>query len=223
MKQYLMIKCLNCGHLFKSAVDTERTRCSKCGKSKLIQVSATEESVISDMELLKKRVNVIENIIKNNMQTPGVAEPIRTHTPKPELKAEVNPEPKSTSTPYTTSQDSTPGIEVIRMDEEEIIEVFSILKERIEALESENKELKEMIVSNNERHESMESEISDAIKNHGGWIQIFKEMFSTISGRYDMKNRVINILKSDDPYWTHWNRHKDSEIIHDISKNPHQK
>lgn len=135
----------------------------------------------------------------------------------------MNPEPKSTSTPYTTSQDSTPGIEVIRMDEEEIIEVFSILKERIEALESENKELKEMIVSNNERHESMESEISDAIKNHGGWIRLFKEMFSTISGRYDMKNRVINILKSDDPYWTHWNRHKDSEIIHDISKNPHQK
>jgi len=112
LKQYLMMKCLNCGHAFKSAVDTERTRCSKCGKSKLIHISATEESIISDMELLKKRVTVIENVIKNNMQAPGVAEPIHTHTPKPELKVEENPEPKSTPTPSTTSKDSTPGIEV---------------------------------------------------------------------------------------------------------------
>lgn len=218
-----MIKCLNCGHLFKSAVDTERTRCSKCGKSKLIQVSATEESVISDMELLKKRVTVIENVIKNNMQAPGVAEPIRTHTPKPELKAEVNPEPKSTSTPYTTSQDSTPDIEVIRMDEKEIIEVFSILKERIEALERENEKLNEMIVSNNERHESMESEISDAIKNHGGWIQLFKEMISTIIGRYDKKKRIIDLSNRDDSCWIHWDRNVGREIIHDISKNPSKK
>lgn len=112
MKQYLMMKCLNCGHSFKSSVDTVRTRCSKCNKSKLIQVSAIEESVISDVELLKKRVTALEKFIKNNMQAPGVTEPTRTHTPKPELKAEVKLEPKSTSTPYTTSQDSTSGIEV---------------------------------------------------------------------------------------------------------------
>ena len=98
------MKCLNCGHSFKSSVDTVRTRCSKCGKSKLIQVSAIEESVISDVELLKKRVTVLEKFIKNNMQVPGVTEP--THTPKPDLKAEVKQEP------YTTSSESTPGIEV---------------------------------------------------------------------------------------------------------------
>ena len=109
MKQYLMMKCLNCGHSFKSNVDTVRTRCSQCGKSKLIQVSALEESVISDVELLNKRVTVLEKFIKNNMQAPE-HEP--THTPKSDLKAEVKQEPKSTSTPYTTSPESTPDIEV---------------------------------------------------------------------------------------------------------------
>jgi hypothetical protein len=85
----------------------------------LIQVSAIEESVISDVELLKKRVTALEKFIKNNMQAPGVTEPTRTHTPKPELKAEVKLEPKSTSTPYTTSPDSTPGIEVDHGSESE--------------------------------------------------------------------------------------------------------
>ena len=84
-------------------MDTVRTRCSKCGKSKLIQVSAIEESVISDVELLKKRVTALENFIKNNMKVPGVTE--STYTPKPELKAEL-------LKPKSTSPESTPGIEV---------------------------------------------------------------------------------------------------------------
>jgi len=242
VKQYLMIKCLNCGHSFKSAVDTVRTRCSKCGKSKLIQVSAIEESVISDVELLKKRANTLENFIQNNMQASGITKPTRTHTPKPELKAEVKQEPKSTSTPYTTSPESTPDIELdsgpepeeklthaqkfglmIGMDEEEIIEVFTNLMERLDALEKENKELKEMIVSNNERHESIESAISAAITDHAGWIQIFKEMFSSLSGQYDKKKRIIKLFDKDDSFWIHWNRNRDREIIHDISETPHDK
>ena len=109
------------------------------------------------------------------------------------------------------------------MDEEEILEVFTILKHRLDALERENKELKEMIVSNNERHESIESAISDAIKNHGAWIQTFKEMFSFLSGQYDKKKRLINLPDKDDSFWIPWNRNLDREIIHDISKTPHEK
>ena len=109
------------------------------------------------------------------------------------------------------------------MDEEEIIEVFKILMERIETLEKENKELKEMIVSNNERHESMESAISDAIKNHGVWIQTFKEMFSSLSGKYDKKKRIINLPDKDDSFWITWNRNLGREIIHNISETPHDK
>jgi hypothetical protein len=114
------------------------------------------------------------------------------------------------------------------MDEEEIIEVFKILMERIETLEKENKELKEMIVSNNERHKSMESAISDAIKNHGVWnhgvwIQTFKEMFSSLSGKYDKKKRIINLPDKDDSFWIIWNRNLGREIIHNISETPHDK
>ena len=109
MKKYLMMKCLNCGHSFKSSVDTVRTRCSQCGKSKLIQVSAIEESVISDVELLKKRVTVLEKFIKNNMQAPE-HEP--THTPKPKQKPNVKLEPESASTPDNKSTESTPDIKV---------------------------------------------------------------------------------------------------------------
>jgi len=109
------------------------------------------------------------------------------------------------------------------MDEEEIIKVFKILIERIEALEKENEDLKDMIESNNERHEFLECAISDAIKNHSGWIQLSKEMISTIIDGYDMKKRIINLLSRDDSCWIHWDKHKDSEIIHDISKYPHEK
>jgi len=109
------------------------------------------------------------------------------------------------------------------MDEEEIIEVFSILKDRIETLERENKELKEMIVSNNELQESMESAISNAIKNHGEWIQTFKEMFSFLSGKYDKNKRLINLPDKDDSSWIPWNRNLGREIIHNISETPHDK
>ena len=109
------------------------------------------------------------------------------------------------------------------MDEEEILEVFTILKNKIDALERDNEELKKMIVSNNERHESIEGAISEAIKNHGAWIQTFSEMFATLSGQYDKKKRVINLLNRDDSSWIHWNRNLSREIIHDISETPHKK
>ena len=235
MKQYIMMKCQNCGHSVKSSVDTVRTRCSKCGKSKFIQVNAIEDFVISDVELLNNRVTALENLIKNNIQSPSVAETTSIQTPKPELKTEVMLEPKSTSPPYTTSQDSTPGIEVdpgsesvIRIKvigkyDEEIIEEFKLLKTRIDTLERQNKDLNEMIVSNNEHHEYMKTEISNAIKDHVWWIQLFKEMFSSISGLYDPKKRIIDLLNKDDSYWIHWNRNLSREITHDIFKNPHEK
>ncbi len=109
------------------------------------------------------------------------------------------------------------------MDEEEILEVFTILKNKIDALERDNEELKKMIVSNNERHESIEGAISNAIKNHGEWIKTFKEMCSSLSGQYDTKKRIINLFGKDDSYWIHWNRNLGREIIHDISKTPHEK
>jgi len=218
LKQYLMMKCMNCGHLFKSSVNTVRTRCSKCKKSKLIQVSAIEESIHSDVELLKNKVTTLEKFIKNNMQAPGVTEPTHTQTHKPELKAEVKLEPKSTSTPDTTSPEFTPDIELEPGDEEEIIEVFTNLMGRLDALERENKELKEMIVSNNERHESIESAISDAITNHAGCIQRFTEMFSSLSGQYDKKKRIIKLFDKDDSFWIPWNRNLDCKIIHNISE-----
>ena len=235
MKQYIMMKCQNCGHSVKSSVDTVRTRCSKCGKSKFIQVNAIEDFVISDVELLNNRVTALENLINNNIQSPSVGEPTRIQTLKPELKAEVNPEPKSTSPSYTISQDSTPGIEVnpgsesvIRIKvigkyDEEIVEEFKLLKTRIDTLERQNKDLNEMIVSNNEHHEYMKTEISNAIKDHVWWIETFKELFSLLSHLYDPKKGKINILKKDDPFWIPWNRALDREIIHDIFKNPHEK
>ncbi len=235
MKQYIMMRCQNCGHSVKSSVDTVRTRCSKCGKSKFIQVNAIEDFVISDVELLNNRVTALENLIKNNIQSPSVGEPTHIQTPKPELKTEVMQESKSTSPPYTTSQDSTPGIEVnpgsesvIRIKvigkyDEEIVEEFKLLKTRIDTLERQNKDMNEMIVSNNEHHEYMKTEISNAINDHIWWIETFKELFSLLSNLYDPKKGKINILKKDDPFWIPWNRALDREIKHNFFKNPHEK
>ncbi|MCG7847744.1 MAG: hypothetical protein MIO93_01005, partial [ANME-2 cluster archaeon] len=230
LKQYIMMKCQNCGHSVKSSVDTVRTRCSKCGKSKFIQVNAIEDLVISDVELLEKRVNALENLIKNNIQSSSVAEPTRIHTPKPELKTEVMLEPKSTSPPYITSQESTPGIEVdpgsesvIRIKvrgkyDEEIVEEFKLLKTRMDTLERQNNDLNEMIMSNNKRYESLATEISNAITNHARWIENFRKLLTILNGQYDKKNRVINLSHKDDNFWIPWNIALKGEIIHDISE-----
>ena len=71
--------------------------------------------------------------------------------------------------------------------DEEIIEEFKLLKTRIDTLETQNKDLNEMIVSNNEHHEYMKTEISNAIKDHVWWIQLFKE-----------KNLLHKVLLSHD-------------------------
>jgi len=225
LKQYIMMKCQNCGHSVKSSVDTVRTRCSKCGKSKFIQVNVIEDFVISDVELLNNRVTALENIIQNNIQSPSVGEPTHIQTPKPELKIEVMLEPKSTSPPYTTSQESESviRIKVIGKYDEEIIEEFKLLKTRIDTLERQNKDLNEMIVSNNEHHEYMKTEISNAINNHGGWIKTFKNLLTTLNGQYDKKNRVLKLFNKDDSFWIPWERSLSGEIIHDIFKNPHEK
>jgi len=235
LKQYIMMKCQNCGHSVKSSVDTTRTRCTKCGKSKFIQVNAIEDFVISDVELLKNRVIALENLIQNNIQSPSVGEPTRIQTLKPKSKTEVMLEPKSTSPPYTRSQDSTPGIEVdpgsetvirikvIEKYDEEIIEDFKLLKTRIDILEGQNKDLNEMIVSNNKQYESLETRISNAINDHIWWIKLFKEMFSSISGLYDPKNGIINLFNQEESYWIHYRRALSHEINHDIFKNPHEK
>lgn len=54
MKQYIMLKCLNCGHLFKSNVNTKATRCHKCGKSSFLQVDKINEAAVADIEILKQ-------------------------------------------------------------------------------------------------------------------------------------------------------------------------
>jgi len=94
---------------------------------------------------------------------------------------------------------------------------------RIDTLERQNRDLNEMIVSNNEQHEYMKTEISNAIEDCVWWIQLFKEMFSSISGLYDPKKRIIDMLNRDDSYWIHWNRNLSREINIDIFKNPHEK
>gem|GEM_PF-4704621 len=228
MKQYIMMKCQNCGHSVKSSVDTLRTRCSKCGKSKFIQVNAIEDFVISDVELLKNRVIALENLIQNNIQSPSVGEPTRIQTLKPESKTEVMLEPKSPFSSYTISQDSTPGIEVdpgletvirikvIEKYDEEIIEDFKLLKTRIDTLERQNKELNEMLVSNNKQYESLDTRISKAIKDHGRWIENIRNLLTTLNSQDDMINRVKKLFNKDDPLWIIWERSLSGEIIQDI-------
>jgi len=235
LKQHVMMKCQNCGHSVKSSVDTKRTRCSKCGKSKFIQVNPIEDFVISDVELLKNRVIALENLIQNNIQSPSIGEPTCIQTPKPELKTDVMLEPQSTSPLYTSYQDSNPGIEVdprqesvnrikvIGMYDEKIVEEFKLLKMRIDTLERQNKELNEMIESNYGQHEYMKTEISDALKEHIRWLTLFKEILSSFSGLYDPKKRIINLLNKDDSFWFHWNRALNREIKHRIFKNPLEK
>jgi predicted nucleic acid-binding Zn-ribbon protein len=233
LKQYIMMKCQNCGHSVKSSVDTLRTRCSKCGKSKFIQVNAIEDFVISDVELLKNRVIALENLIQNNIQSPSVDESTRIQTLKPESKTEVMLEPKSTSPSYTisqdsTSQDSTPGIEVdpgsetvirikvIEKYDEEIIEDFKLLKTRIDNLDRQNKELNEMLVSNNKQYESLDTRISKAIKDHGRWLENIRNLLTTLNGQDDKINRVKKLFNKDDPLRIIWKRSLSGEIIQDI-------
>jgi FtsZ-binding cell division protein ZapB len=139
-------------------------------------------------------------------------------------------EPKSTSPPYITSQESTPGIEVdpgsesvIRIKvrgkyDEEIVEEFKLLKTRMDTLERQNNDLNEMIMSNNKRYESLATEISNAITNHARWIENFRKLLTILNGQYDKKNRVINLSHKDDNFWIPWNIALKGEIIHDISE-----
>ena len=56
-----MLKCLNCGHLFKSNIATKATRCSACGKASFLQVDKINEAVVADIQILKKQIIIISD------------------------------------------------------------------------------------------------------------------------------------------------------------------
>lgn len=61
MIDYVMLKCRNCGHMFKSNVTTKQTRCSKCGKSSFIKVDAINEAALTEIKILQDQVKILES------------------------------------------------------------------------------------------------------------------------------------------------------------------
>jgi len=96
-----MLKCLNCGHIFKSNIKTEQTRCSSCGKASFIQVDKINEAVVADIEILKKQMLFITKRLdklegRSSTPTPIVKdepEPTEEPTEESEITQQVEPEP----------------------------------------------------------------------------------------------------------------------------------